>query len=237
MDGPRDMKINELSCTNCGAPLQESAISVQLKAARCTHCGSIFSLESRGVPEEPEDAPLPPIPKYFRVVEMENNLEISWKWFGGHHVLIFIFGIAAALFGNLWMEKTTLGPAIIDLFGILFIAFGIGMIYFAIAGFLNTTTLSVTTDLLAVSHDPIPWLTPPDIHPGNIKQLYCRQAVSKNDNGTSCSYELYAAMNNDRHIKLISLDDYAHMRALERKIEKFLKIRDRRVAGEHVSPR
>jgi hypothetical protein len=226
------MNAEELSCTNCGAPLQESAISPHMKVAKCTHCNSIFSLEARAVPDEQDEPPLPPLPKHFHVVELDDKLAISWEWFDGGYVLHLFFGIIAVLLAGFLLRVSKDALIIVDLFSLVLLAVGVGLVYFAFAGFLNTTTLSVTNKLLSVNHEPMPWISPPDLHSGNIKQLYCIQKITKGEEGSSISYELHAALIDDRHIKLLSLGSYEQVFALERKIEKFLKIRDRPVRGE-----
>ncbi len=236
------MKMEEISCTNCGAPLKETDISPELRVARCSHCQSIFSLQPEKKPESGEedrdqaDEALVAIPEEFKVRETEDLLEISWKWFRFHYIFLFFFSIGWTAFSLFWMSMASQASGLFALFGLPFVAVGVGMFYSALCGFLNTTTLSVTGERLRVTHGPLPWPMPSPIDPANIKQFYCKEKVIHGKNGTSYSYSLQVALVSGRHVKLMTFDDYAHANALERKLERHLNIRDHRVDGEYRSP-
>lgn len=232
------MKIEEISCTNCGAPLKETDIAPELRVARCSHCQSIFSLKPEITVEpeksgETDDEPLIALPDEFKVLESADQLEISWRWFRGHHVFLFFFSIPWTAFAIFWISLASQASGLFALFGLPFVAIGVGMFYSSLCGFLNRTTLSVTPERLRIYHAPLIWPMPPIIHPSHLKQFYCRQIVHKNKDGTGYSYSLHVALHNGRHVKLLSLDDYAQAHTLERKIERYLNIEDRHVDGEH----
>jgi hypothetical protein len=119
-------------------------------------------------------------------------------------------------------------------FPVAHLAVGIGLTYLTLAGFVNSTTVTLGQEQLSVRHSPFPW-------PGNrtlptlqILQLFCDRNVSYNrDNGTNVSYNLYAVLANDVKIRLLSgFTDVSEPRMIEHLIEERLRLSNRAVEGE-----
>lgn len=231
------MKAEALTCKNCGGTLKEPEISAGQRIARCSFCNSIFFLE----PESEfgkDDLPIAAIPENFRIDETGNDLRISWKWFRFYHVFLLFFSISWIAMISIFLRmELGLSGSVFSLtffFSLPFIAVGVALFYTSICGFFNSTTLSVTKERLRISHGPQPWLPSQNILPQDIMQFYCRENVSRSDKSTSYSYVLYVVLVSGKHVKLVSFDEYDQAHFLERKMEKFLNIRDRRVHGEYV---
>ena len=125
------------------------------------------------------------------------------------------------------------GAWFMSAFGLIHTAVGIGLLYFVIATFCNTTEIRAGSGRLSIRHRPIPWRGNQDIPTPGLKQLFCREKVSRGKNGTSTSYELEAVLDgNTRKTLLKGLNDPNQALYIEQQLEKFLRITDQRVHGE-----
>lgn len=161
-------------------------------------------------------------------------IEITRQWFGWQTVLLtaiaFVWdGLLFTLYSK--MDQNTDPMAIY--FPLLHVAAGIGITYYALAGWVNQTRIVVGRGKLAVFHEPMPWPGNMDVETSNLKQLYTKEKINRSRNGTYVTYEVHATTNNDQNIKLVS-GLYASEQALyiEQEIENYLNIKNVPVRGE-----
>ena len=191
------------------------------------------------LPKEPVERAPVPLPDGFRVEEDGRNLRVQWRWFRPRAILLAFFcvGWNSALVSWYW---ALLGPEARepDLLGLLFpvahVAVGLGLTYYTLALFLNTSTVAVNRVRLRIQHAPLPWRPTPNLSSRSIEQLYVMRHVSNRKNGLAAvTYDLRAVTREDRALKLLGgLDDLHQALWLEQEIERQLDIRDRPVAGE-----
>lgn len=117
------------------------------------------------------------------------------------------------------------------------VAVGVGLTYFVLAGFLNSTVVRVVDGMLSVRHGPLPWRGNLDLSSDEIDQIYCQNklSTSRNDDGhtsTSMTFEVHAVVAGQKRKLLGGLREADHALFLEQTLERFLKIRDRAVPGE-----
>jgi hypothetical protein len=161
-------------------------------------------------------------------------IEIVRKWFGWH--VIFLTAIVIFYAGFLFMSysKGPEGgnPMAFYFEFILQVAVGIGLAYYAVAGWLNRTHILVGQGKIAIQHRPIHWLGNKKLNVSDIKQLYAKVVVGGRS-GISVTYEVHAATRSGRSIKLVTgLGNSEQAVYIEQEIEKYLNIKNIPVKGE-----
>jgi len=117
------------------------------------------------------------------------------------------------------------------------LAVGVGLTYFMLAGFLNTTRVRIANSVMTVRHGPVPWFGNRTIPAADIEQLYCTEHTrQRSDERTSTTYRLNAVLSGGKKVKLLSgLTEADQALFIEEKVETHLGIEDRRVRGEMSS--
>lgn len=193
------------------------------------------------------DTPVP-MPEGFDVRRSADSIAIDRRWKGIQYVFTLVFAVIwnailipfAAGFSGAAGSMGAMGGVFI-LFLLPFFAVGIGMIYLSTAGFLNTTTITVSDGTLRVTHSPVPWPGAISLPAGEIVQLYTREVRHSHTGSsgsrrrrTSYSYRvmvIYGAQNREKRL-ISGLTDPGQAFFIEYTIEQFLGIADRRVRGE-----
>ncbi len=228
-------------CPQCGEKTSAEDMNLDTMAAKCRSCSALFSLggivdDDRG--RTRHDRPLDKdvaMPKSIRVSESGDRLLVQRRWYSPMLFFFVFFCIAWDGFLIFWykMAMADDAPWIMSVFPILHVAVGIGLTYWTIAGFVNRTDIVVNGRELQVSHKPMPWFGATRMPVDQVDQLYCKQKISHSKNGTSVTYQLFAAEKGGGRRKLLSgLMDSDQALFVERCVESYLGIRDRRVPGE-----
>jgi len=227
----------DIKCPNCSRTVSAENINIQTCIAKCVYCNSVFGFagEVPGAAAYGSSKTAVEMPKDYSI-EMEGaDLVIIRSWFSLKYLGLLAFCVFWDGFLVVWYSIAfrTNGPLMMKLFPILHVAAGVALTYIAIAGLTNRTRITLNTAELRIRHYPLPW-------PGNrvlarqeITQLFCEEKMNNTRNGVSYSYCLSAVLGGGRRLKLVSgLDDPADALFLEQKIEGYLGITDRPVAGE-----
>ncbi|QDU78843.1 hypothetical protein Pla110_05470 [Polystyrenella longa] len=238
--------MSDLTCTKCGAALQENDFNLDLGVARCSYCNAwtrlgealSLNLESEATRIKKEVG----APDNYEINEYHGVLHITWKWFNWGILFLVFFCVIWDGFLVVWyFIAATQGmdgkfSLIAFLFPLLHVAVGALLTYYTIASLFNRTTILVGDHRLSIKHGPIPWKGVELRDTGDLDQLFVEEKVNRSKNGTSYTYLLKAKLHSGSELKLITnLASLQEGLFLEQKIEEFLKIEDRRMAGE-VSP-
>ena len=131
----------------------------------------------------------------------------------------------------------TQGIWVMAAFGVIHLGVGVGLTWYTLAGFLNTTYINVDSYKIQIRHKPIWWPGKMAVYTQDVKQVYVKQKVQRGKNGTTYTYEVRAlikAGNKDLDLKLLSgLPEPQQGLYIEQELEKHLKITDRPVQGEY----
>jgi hypothetical protein len=165
-------------------------------------------------------------------------LDISLRWMSpGAYFLVFFClfwdGFLVVWYSIALSSGETSAEFI--LFPLLHVAVGIGLTYYTICLFVNSTHISADERNLSVQHGPLPWPRGnKEIATRDISQLYVKESVS--DKGQR-SYSLLARTQTGEDVKLISgiMVAAEKLLMLEETIENYLGIIDQRVTGEFLS--
>ncbi len=233
------MELEALKCTACGAPIQAQDIDWDLGIARCAHCGTVFELRKLNLSAEllaklPRRRPPVSMPQKFSVVNTEDELQISYRWFSASYIPMMLFAAFWDGFLVMWYGIALATKAYaMALFATLHTLVGLGITYYVLAGLLNTTTVWVKMDTLGITHAPLPWGGDKELPAYEIEQIYCKERISNSNNGISRKYDVYAKMKDNARKKLLAgLDDMEQALYIEQTLERYLGIKDRPVAGE-----
>lgn len=234
----------QVHCTNCGVQIPADDLNIDTGIAKCQACNCVFSfleaLRESSAAERPlratAERPVVPQPRGIMVDDLGGRLRLVRRWFRWPLLFLVFFCVAWDGFLVFWysIAFTQNAPWIMVVFPVAHVAVGVGLTYFVLCGFLNSTSIEVESGGLRIRHGPLPWWGNRTIETADLKQLYCQRRVRSSRNGTSETYELHAQLANGTQLKLLSgLEEAQDALYLEQQIEKYLGIRDIRVAGEY----
>ncbi|MFP4107163.1 MAG: hypothetical protein ACLFVU_13905 [Phycisphaerae bacterium] len=195
------MDLLELKCINCGAPILGADVNLDRGLARCSHCGAMFAIDDDDTDAPPAPAPaavapavqrLPldlPMPKNFHIENYSGRLVIRRRWWHPMFLFLIVFAVFWNGFMIFWHTMALASGAwFMSCFGLIHTAVGVGLIYFILCGFLNSTIITADYGTLSVRHGPLPWIGNKTLDPRNIRQLYCRQKIRRSNNGGSSTW-------------------------------------------------
>lgn len=175
-----------------------------------------------------------PVPEKWQVDAKPGSLLVKWRWLS---VAVF-FLVPFTLFWNGILSTAAFGvsenfthPERL-LFGLLIphVWIGIGLAYYCLALFVNSTTVKVLEGTLHVKHGPLPWRGTKAIPVRELQQLF---VVEKRGNKGSISYELCGLMRDGRRQSILTgLTSDGAARFLEVRLEQVMNITDQAVEGE-----
>ena len=227
----------EIKCPHCSRPVSADNINIQTSIAKCSYCSAVFGFAGQVPGANPYGSSKRTVdmPDDYSVEMEDADLVIIRRWFSWKYLALLAFCVFWDGFLAFWYANAfkTNGPLAMKLFPVLHEAVGLGLTYITIAGFLNRTKITLNTAEMRIRHYPMPW-------PGNrilprqeLEQLFCEEKLNSGRNGVSYSYSLSAVMSGGKKLKLISgLDKPEDALFLEQKLEGYLGITDRPVAGE-----
>ena len=225
------------TCSACGEELTPGAISEMLEAARCGRCGALLDLRlgKRVLRFAAIRFPLPE--RWDLKEDTFGRLRISWRlrtwalvpltlftvfWDG------LLFALARGTSDNFQHpEKLLWGLAIPHVW------VGIGLAYFVLGLWLNTTRIEVANEELTVNTGPLPWRGHRRFSKRELQQLF---VVERHGSKGAISYELCAVMLDGRRKTVVRLSREEQARFLEMRLEEALGIEDRPVEGELRKP-
>jgi DNA-directed RNA polymerase subunit RPC12/RpoP len=224
-----------LSCPSCGAKV---SVSDDVGRYRCDYCGNEHIMKN------PEPSPAVPlairpvvaVPSSVRIEKDGQSARIVQRWFSLKYIPMALFCVAWDGFLIFWYGTAfaTGAPWIMIVFPIVHLALGVGLTYSTLCGFFNRTVLEVTREELAIWFDPLPWGGEKTIKVSDLKQLYCKEKVTRGENSTTRQYQLFAVTQDNKQVQLVSnLDSPDVAVFIEQQIERWLKIGDRPVSGEY----
>lgn len=229
-------------CKNCGAEIPAADVNLERLIAKCQKCNEVFSFADnfpQRVSARRERGLLLPKPARFLISEAGVEKEISYRWFSWTLIPLLFFCIAWDSFLVFWYSMAIFGVGksgfawIAIIFPIGHVAVGVGLTYYLLAGFFNRTHIRVDARSISVQHGPIPWWGHYRFPAEDVDQLYCDEEISRGKNDASTHFVVKALLVDGKTVKLVKgLSEREEAFFLEQKLEEWLAIRDRPVAGE-----
>jgi len=234
-------------CPTCDAKVPAEEVNLERLVARCLACDEVFSFaEQLGISREEAAGiqPRGPVPKpeRLKVEDLGNELIISYRWFTVATLALLFFCIFWDGFMIVWYTiALTQQIWLMAAFGLLHLAVGVGLTYFVIGSFLNSTIVRASKDELSVTSGPVPFGGNRTLAATEVDQLYCTETLNvPRSNGygmqnrrSAIQYALVAVLKDGSEVKLIG-DFQTPIEALfvEQALERHLGILDRPVGGE-----
>ena len=227
-------------CPSCGTHIRGEDMNLAQMAARCPTCDALLDLRDHApsAAAGTQDRPAPiamPLPSGIQVHSNARELRLVLRWFSPMYIFLAFFSVTWIGFLVFWYSMASGAPLVFLLFPLIHVAVGVGLAYTTVAGFLNSTTITVERGHLTVRHGPVPWKGNHDLPADALEQLYCQEHVTHSRNGGSTiRYSVQAVGKESRRkITLVSgLSDRDQALFIEQQVEQKLGITDRRVVSE-----
>ncbi len=250
MDAPRTVA---LDCPSCGKSVASEDMELSLMLAKCSACDTVFSFaEQVGRSEDevlervgtdvPALRPATPVDHRVRETVTATGLTLELSWFQPQTLFLAGFALFWNGFLVVWYSMAFAGLASGEVasvamlvFPLLHVAVGIGVGYTAVAGFVNKTVVDVGARVLTVRHGPLPWPGNTEVRSHDLDQLFLGMRVERGKNSSRTVYDLKALLKSGRELVVCKgLTDARSARYLEHRVEGWLGLEDRPVAGEHL---
>ena len=231
----------DLHCPDCQRSVPVSNINIQELAPKCDTCQTVFFFDRDGSRLRPPERPAVELPDGMKVSRMLGELELSYSWRRHASGFLLVFG----LFWNAMLIPFVLvavasGQYMVFLGIGLHLLVGIGLLYYILASFLNSTYITVTPFELHIEHRPlpVPMRSKRVLSSKQIAQLYISKYASGKTNGQpNWAFAVEALLQNQSTLRLLSgLKTAGFASYLEQEIERFLNLADRRVKDEWTGP-
>ncbi|MEO0586200.1 MAG: hypothetical protein AAF078_01045 [Planctomycetota bacterium] len=241
--------MQEMVCRSCGANLHAEDINIAAGIAKCRHCGAVFTFGNFGgggghadaapkerVREEIEK------PSGFAIEEDAYRFRITQRWLSWKVIPLAIFAGFWNGFLVVWyfiaVRQILEGDSmawVMAVFPVIHLLVGVALGYGVLTMFVNTTTIDVNDRDLTVRHGPLPVPGNKTLPSLDVKQLYCKERISRTKNGTSVTYALHVKLKGGKDEKLLTnLTQQSHALYVEQQVERVLGLQDEAVAGEAI---
>lgn len=226
----------QLHCPNCNSSVPATNVVLEKAIAICSNCDTVFNINDK-LDQLGRNRPEVYLPNGIEAYSTPNELNIEVAWKSGLSTFMVLFTI----FWNAIVLPFAVVAILSGSFAMLLaisvhLIIGVSLLYWLIAGLVNTTTIIVERKNLEITHAPlkIPFyparLTPTN----NINQLYTNRYRNGSVNGQpTYAFAVHVIFNDKQDIRLVTgLKKSQQARYIEQEIERFLQLKDRSVEGE-----
>lgn len=182
----------------------------------------------------------PELPLGVELQRSDSELDILLRWNTVVGTPIFRFFTFFTIFWNAIVALFVVIMIVVEefaalLFMSIFIIVGVGLIYYQIAQLWNSTRIHVQRGLITIDHGPLPMPTKKDrtLKSEEIGQMYVTEYEFGQMNGVpQMACKLIIAKKDGTEITLLDGQEHEPLYFMEKQIEHFLGIKDRRMDGE-----
>lgn len=227
-----------LSCPKCNHFISGKDINVEKTIARCSHCDHVFGFEHDSATHRLKPSQI--IPEGIEILKLRSELDIRLKWVdttskAGRWFLTLFAGMWNLMLLPFLIVILVSGEWGILLFLSAHLLVGLGLLWHLATIYLNRTSISVSKRNIKVRTFPLKhflWKNK-DLDPDHITQLYVTKYVQSTTNGNpNYAYALYAIMKSGEKISLLRGMTREAQVFIEREIEDYLGIKNRKVPEE-----
>ncbi len=224
-----------LTCKHCKETIPAANINMAKTLALCPRCHTVFNFS-------PEFEASKPIyrdvnrPIGYTIEADGYELHIGYTWRKGS-LLFAIIAVAVVDFLIWWWFADAFNHQRTDqaLFGLIFLTIGIPATYGLLLMIFNRTDIRIKNNQLTVQNGPLPVWGNRTLEADQIEQVYVREFKHGARNRVRFSYRVQAVLRNQSDMVLIdNLDDPNEGFYIEQQLERYLRIRDVRIAGEYA---
>jgi hypothetical protein len=176
------------------------------------------------------------LPAGFTLERSGSELLIGHRWFTRSVFFMLFFCVFWDGFLVFWYSSALTEDDVdvmMVIFPLLHVGVGVGLSYYVLASFFNSTYVAVTRGHLIIAHRPLPWPGNRRIATHTLSQLFCKRKLKRSKHSTYYRYEVHALTTDGERHKLVSgLEDEEQALFIEQELEGFLGIVDAPVRGE-----
>ena len=227
-----------LTCPKCNHFISGIDLNIEKTIAKCSHCHHVFGFEHDS--HSGQLRPSQIMPEGVEVLKLRSELDIRLKWMNTTSKDGRTFLMLFAGFWNLMVLPFALFAVLTGAWGILLflslhLLVGLGLLWHLATVYVNRTSISVTKNRLRVRTFPLKhflWKST-DIETDAIRQLYVSKYVQSTSNGEpNFAYALYGIIEGGEKVCLVRGMNRATQIFVEKEIEDYLGIKNRKVAEE-----
>jgi predicted Zn finger-like uncharacterized protein len=224
------MEAQTIHCPNCQALVPAADINITALVAKCGNCNSVFPLPLETVQPADERQSLPELGcpgGVVREIGPGGELFIRRSWFqpmlfflaffcvfwDGFLIFWYSMAFAHAPAGNMMLLPL--------LFPLMHVAVGVGLTYFVIAGFCNSTRILIDGECVHVRHQPLPWRGNQDVPRGEIRGIEMAAGWGQN---RQPMFSLCANKTDGRQVVLVSNINYNQARYIGHQMAEYLSV-------------
>lgn len=228
-------------CEKCNEPIPPTGFNISNSVAKCSNCGSIYSISESEFEKRRSGHPIFLVPDGTEVLKLITSLEIitSWLRASKKDKINFDF-IFAAIFGT--MSSLGLGVGIftaslmISLIALVFVLASFVLLYIFIANLLNKTHIKISDKTLKISHKPLRFISwkEHNIPLDSIEQLFVKEYQTNRtvNNVPLKAFGLFLKKKDGKELKIMEDMNKETSLYIEQEIEEFLKISNKKMIGE-----
>lgn len=234
-EGPED---ELLACPKCNHFITGNDINVESTIAKCSHCDHVFAFAHDSASRKLKPQAI--IPKGVEMLKLRSELDIRLKWTettsrGGQGFIILFTTVWNLILLPFVVMAVVSGTWGILLFLSAHLTVGLGLLWHLATIYFNQTSISVTKERIRIKTLPLKSLfwKSREVHNSDISQLYVSKYVQSTSNGVlNYAYALYAILRSGEKISLVRGMNRETQRYVEREVEEFLGIKNRKVPEE-----
>lgn len=231
--------VKQLECKNCGTNITAQYVNMDKLLAICPNCHALQDISNMPRPR-PARRKLKP-PRALRINEQAEGIEIHQPWMNPHVWMVTVF---AVIWNGIMCFAVTMvlsnGTVTPLLCMSLHILAGVGVGYYVLLTFINSTMVKVDEENLIIRHGPLPSHKKSiQLDRRVIQQLYVKERTISSNNTSRQVYDVYTLTKSkhdyDSDEKLLDgLDSPTDALFIEQQIEHYLGIDDEPVHGEYT---
>ena len=235
----------EVNCPSCQGEIPVEDVNLDRLIGKCRSCNTVFSFANQVSTPAVNQTPVPSqhyggkrpevaLPKSLQIDKTGKSIKMSIKWFDYSVLFLTFFCCFWDIFMLVWYGIAIFeGIWIMAIFGLLHAGVGVGLTYFCLCSWFNTTEIELDGNYFRITHGPLPWWGNKEMPTSEFVQFFTKEHMTRGKHGPHYTYELYGILKNGGKEKLISgLNSVEQSLFLEQEAERFLGIEDEAVPGE-----
>lgn len=221
----------DIRCKNCGRVIADADLNPQTMIAVCSYCGHVFDF-SDVVPEPAMTERIIQPPASLRVSERQGGVRVAYSWFTWRAPIfltagVFIMGVPVLLLDVMGGANTTVSGLLLVVLGLIAL-FGIGLSYYSLAQFVNSTALVITGEAVRVQHGPIPVPGNVQIDSDTVTQVNIRETRRETEYGLVVVYDVVVTLKDgSEHVLLRGLRRRDYAQYIDHQMRRYLKLSSR----------
>jgi len=225
----------KVTCNLCHQEVDSGKIDLEKGIAKCVDCNNVFDCRSQLEPTANIRRETITLPSGIKLEKSDQWLHMEYRWLSSQLLYLTPFCLAWDTIPFFWTQESfpMENSQITILYGVIYLLLGVWLNYYCLAGFLNTTKISVTGGNLQVKDTPLTFLKNRKINHDDLDQLYAKEKMHKGRKIFWSSFEVHVITKSGEVYRLVGgLSDSEQALYIEQILEEHLGIQDRPVQGE-----